>query len=242
MAKIIGSGLLAKTFEQLAGEKIIIFASGVSYSQESDESSFKRESDLLEDTLESCNDLSIVYFSSCDIFRNQSSRYILHKLEMEEKIKKSGVGYYIFRLPQAVGLQHRVNATLVNFFINSLVLGKKVFIQKYSIRYLMDVEDILSIVSYVVSRLDMGNSTYNLLPAKGLSAPEIYFHISSVLNISGNYELVNTGSNILIPQEDIFMPSISRDRLESTSYCIEVLDRYVKAISLKIIKNESGTN
>lgn len=78
---IVGTGDIAKVIEDR--ESILFFASGVSNSQETRESEYRREIDLLLDqNIES----HIVYFSSLCIFYSDT-RYARHKREMEKLVK-----------------------------------------------------------------------------------------------------------------------------------------------------------
>lgn len=78
---VVGSGDIASV---LPDSEKLFFASGVSNSQETRESEFKREVDLLnqQDSLQ-----HIVYFSSLSVFYADTP-YTRHKLDMEKRIKR----------------------------------------------------------------------------------------------------------------------------------------------------------
>jgi len=75
-------------------EGFTFFARGVSNSQETDESEYQREKDLL---LQQPKDRRLVYFGSLSIFYNDN-RYTRHKKEMEELIVDNFPKYCIVRL------------------------------------------------------------------------------------------------------------------------------------------------
>ena len=88
---IIGNGDIASV---LPDSELLFFASGVSNSQETRESEYQREKDLL---LSRGRSPHIVYFSSLAIFYSDT-RYTRHKREMEKKIKAEFAHYTIVRL------------------------------------------------------------------------------------------------------------------------------------------------
>lgn len=88
---IIGTGDIASV---LPNNNLLFFASGVSNSQETRESEYQREVDLL---LEQPRGAHIVYFSSLAIFYSDTP-YTRHKRAMELRIKDTWPHYTIIRL------------------------------------------------------------------------------------------------------------------------------------------------
>ncbi len=89
---IIGSGDLAGVLPER--DDLLFFASGVSNSQETDESEYAREVDLL---LKQSRASHIVYFSSLATFYSET-RYAIHKIVMEEFVKNKFLHHTIIRL------------------------------------------------------------------------------------------------------------------------------------------------
>lgn len=89
---ITGNGDLASVLPDR--DDLWFFASGVSNSQETRESEYKRELDLL---LEQPRDQHLVYFSSLSVFYSDS-RYAKHKLAMELLVQREFYPYTIIRL------------------------------------------------------------------------------------------------------------------------------------------------
>lgn len=94
---IVGNGDIAKALTDK--EEWIFFASGVSNSYESRESEYQREMSLL---LSQDKSKHLVYFSSLSIFLPQTQytnvRYLEHKKQMEELVKKTFRHFTIIRL------------------------------------------------------------------------------------------------------------------------------------------------
>lgn len=88
---IIGNGDIASALKDR--NDLLFFASGVSNSQETRESEYRRERDLL---MSQDIDNHIVYFSSLAIFYS-NTRYAQHKLQMERLVKSFKV-WTILRL------------------------------------------------------------------------------------------------------------------------------------------------
>lgn len=91
---ITGTGDIATVLKEIDRDDIIFFASGVSNSQETRGSEYRREVELL---LKQDKSKHLVYFSSLSIFYTETP-YTKHKKEMELRIKRNFVSYTIIRL------------------------------------------------------------------------------------------------------------------------------------------------
>ena len=110
--EVIGSGLLARAFASAAetGPDAIICASGVSDSQCTDESAFRRERALLRDLTgrARARDAVLVYFSGAPVYGRVSglrvedegatpeTPYGCHKLACEDLVGRAGLGTWCF--------------------------------------------------------------------------------------------------------------------------------------------------
>lgn len=89
---IVGDGDIASVLPD--NPELLFFASGVSNSQETNETEYKRERDLL---MEQNKTSHIVYFSSLGVL-DGTSRYYQHKRDMETMVKEDFPHYTIVRL------------------------------------------------------------------------------------------------------------------------------------------------
>lgn len=89
---IIGDGDIASVLPER--EDLLFFASGVSNSQETDESEYEREFALL---FQQDRSAHIVYFSSLAVLSG-ASRYLQHKREMEVAVKQVFPKHTIVRI------------------------------------------------------------------------------------------------------------------------------------------------
>lgn len=174
---IIGNGLLAKTFSKYSNsEDIIIFASGVSDSNETTGENFNRERELLLDTIKSNPNKLIVYFSSCDVIYSDiiEKPYYEHKLEMENIIKKVSK-YYIFRLPQIVGKSSN-KKSLINYFIDCIQQDKEIVVFKKAYKNIIAIQEVFKMINYILEKRIMTNQTINVIN-------DYYYSVLEVVNI-----------------------------------------------------------
>lgn len=224
MSLIIGNGLIAKSFHEKIDNNCIIFASGVSNSQEARSSEFSRELDLLKSTIRANSESIIVYFSTCSVYQKSKSPYIIHKLMMEKYIQENISNYYIFRLPQVVGSVK--NSTIVSFFTNQIINNEKTKIQKCAFRNLVDIDDIVRIVQYILSSKLGKNSIQNIASNKNISAFNIYSKIAEILALPANIEMIDGGQSYEIPINDLSSIIGEEDIIFKPNYWEETLIKY----------------
>ncbi len=131
---IVGHGDIASVLKDK--DIHLYFASGVSNSKETRESEYERERNLL---LQQQKDHHIVYFSSLAIFYSDT-RYVKHKIEMENLIKTNFKRYAILRLGNITwGTNPH---TLINFLGNK-IKNKEKFEVLPVYRYVIDKDELL---------------------------------------------------------------------------------------------------
>lgn len=195
---IIGYGLLANAFALNYANRldIIIFASGVSNSQEQDLYAFRREELLLKEQLS--KNKKLVYFSTCSIYDPKlcNSPYVKHKLRMEALVCKSK-NYSIFRLPQVIGKTKNPN-TLTNFIYNKILSGEPFHIWANARRNLIDVVDVAKIADSILQSNEHSNSIINLACTFSTPTIDIVKIFESILDTKASYEVKNDGAEYTI--------------------------------------------
>jgi len=190
---IVGQGLLATNFTGEFEQRmdIVIFASGVSNSQERDQSAFLREQVLLEKVLQ--NNKKIVYFSTCSLYdpELEDSPYVLHKRAMEALIKKTS-HYAIFRLPQVVGRTENAK-TLTNFLYAKIMAGEHFDIWRHAKRNLIDVSDVALIAKYLINDNQADQQTTNIACPTSIAITDLIKTFELVLEKSAHYSLIEAG-------------------------------------------------
>src|SRR5690606_6909545 len=123
-------------------EGFVFFASGVSNSQETRESEYQREIDLL---MKQNKNKHLVYFSSLCIFYSEN-RYARHKKYMEELIRKTFKHYTIVRIGNITWGKNP--HTLINYFKNQKRQGKELEIRNVY-RYVVNKSDFLHWINLI---------------------------------------------------------------------------------------------
>jgi UDP-2-acetamido-2,6-beta-L-arabino-hexul-4-ose reductase len=197
---VVGNGMLAKAFEKYVhSENITIFASGVSNSNETDDTVFLREENLLKEHIRSKNQL--IYFSSCDaLYASKiNKKYYYHKLRMEELIKTETESFNVFRIPQIIG-STRNKMSLISFFINKIRNHESFEIWGNAKKNLIHVNDVVKIVSYIIDNGLALNSIQNIGNSNYYSLQELIESLENILNLKGDYRILDKG---FIPDYDL---------------------------------------
>lgn len=131
---IVGHGDIASVLPEQ--DRLLFFASGVSNSQETRESEYQREVDLLR---QQDRRRHLVYFSSLAVFYGDS-RYVEHKKLMESLVKKRFEGHTIVRVGNiAWGTNPH---TLINYLKHKIRTGQPYEVQD-AYRYVVRKEEFL---------------------------------------------------------------------------------------------------
>jgi nucleoside-diphosphate-sugar epimerase len=208
---VVGNGLVGKAFNRFQDNNdLLFFCSGVSNSTCREQSEFNRERNLLLSHINDHPEKTLIYFSTCSIEdpTMAGSMYRQHKLEMEELIAASCKSYYVFRLSNVVGYTSNP-VTILNFLYNSIRSGHTFDLWRNSARNLIDVEDVVSIITQFLSRKGLNNSILNVANPVSYNVVRIVGEIERFLGKKGNYNLVDKGMPFEIPlssdMQDIIM-------------------------------------
>lgn len=155
---IIGNGDIAKAIKDKKDK--LFFVSGVSNSQETRASEFRREIDLL---LDQDHENHIVYVSSLCVFESDT-RYARHKRQME-KLVKNFKTWTIIRLGNITwGTNPH---TLINFFKQQKKRGEKIDVQDVY-RYICDQDEF----QYWLSKIPSWSCEMNI-PGRRMKVKDI---------------------------------------------------------------------
>jgi hypothetical protein len=196
---IIGNGLLANLFRHFENRDVIIFASGISNSAESDLAPFQREIELLESALNSRPpNVPLIYFSTFSVFDPslQHTHYILHKQKIEKYLRGAD-NILIVRLPIVLSTSHNPN-TLVNS-VRRAVEGSKAFvIHKNAYRYFISADDLREILTldFIFAQLKRGE--VNIAFPEPLHIPEMVDAVQKILGRDLLFTEDNRGSRYLV--------------------------------------------
>lgn len=175
-------------------EALTVFASGVSNSRETRPGEFERERALLQRTLQAVP--ALMYFSTCSIHDPELSRspYVLHKLAMEQLIQQAGPQHAIVRLPQVVGPSTNPH-TLTNYLYRQISKGEKFQVWLQARRNLIDVADIVAIVSQLVANGQTAGATFNVACPFSVPVLDIVRAFEAQLGMAAVYDAVIAGAD-----------------------------------------------
>ena len=222
---VIGNGSIAKVFmnDYQDDDSVVIFASGVSNSNENNESEFSREHMLLSKILVSYPNLKLVYFSS--IYSTLvNNPYYNHKLKMENFINENFKNFIIIRLPQVISTNGNKN-NLINYFVESLKNNKIVSIQKNVNRAIVDIQDVKNITKKII--LDENNKILNFSHIEYVDVLDLFLSISNILNIKPKYNLIDPFFEIPKIDNSLEITNIIKQKIEKTNYTNKILKKYI---------------
>lgn len=213
---VIGNGFIGSRFNVYNNIKnIIIYASGVSNSRESDILAFERERNSLIATIENHRENLFVYFSSTSIFDPNFSHspYVSNKIFCENYLMNNHDKYVIIRLPQVVG--NSTNPyTLTNYLYNRLLNNEPVEIINNIERNCIDIDDVFIATDKIINSNNF-NRVLNLGNPRNIT-------INKIVEIFKNQ--LNSTSQVLI-SSNIEAAPFSID-LTSTREVIKDYDKY----------------
>ncbi|MBP9080091.1 MAG: NAD(P)-dependent oxidoreductase [Flavobacteriales bacterium] len=191
---ILGSGLLARAFEQLHEDgRVLVFASGVSNSSTAREADYDRERNLLLE--QRGTKARLVYFSTCSLFDPLlgNAGYIRHKLRMEELIRQRFPDHLILRLPNVVG--HTPNPhTLCNHIRNCILAGRTLAVQTKACRYIMGVDLVAEACTPLITAAKLCENTVNVCLDQPVPVPELVGAMEQLLQAKAKVQEVDSGS------------------------------------------------
>lgn len=222
---VVGNGSIAKVFmnDYQDDDSVVIFASGVSNSNENNESEFSREHMLLSKILVSYPNLKLVYFSSIYSTLVNNS-YYNHKLKMENFINENFKNFIIIRLPQVISTNGNKN-NLINYFVESLKNNKIVSIQKNVNRAIVDIQDVKNITKKII--LDENNKILNFSHIEYVDVLDLFLSISNILNIKPKYNLIDPVFEIPKIDNSLEITNIIKQKIEKTNYTNKILKKYI---------------
>lgn len=227
---VVGGGMIATAFSKFdSDDRVLIFASGVSNSLESDPAAFAREKRLLLEVGGEHTDKLFVYFGTCSVCDpdRRATPYVEHKLEMESIVAQTLPHWMIIRLPLAVGPAHHAT-TLASAFHDRISTGQSFEVWQGATRYPIDVADAVRIVGRFVSDNGMWNKKINVA-LRSFPVLEFVREIEKIVGQPGNYKLVPKGRDYEIPTPEVL--SVAREM------GLDYGDHYLRRVLRKYYSN-----
>jgi nucleoside-diphosphate-sugar epimerase len=224
---VIGGGLLATAFADRFANKgdAVIFASGVSNSQECSRSAFMREKSLLDGLVRDDN-RRIVYFSTCSLYdpELENTPYVIHKRDMESLVSQAPY-FTIFRLPQVVGKTNN-SKTLTNFIYTKILQNEHFNVWRYAKRNIIDVSDVSIIAEYILRDESSNKMTINIACPTSISIIELIKIFEVLLAKKASFSIVDTGGSYQIDTDFAGRAAIEMGIAFNDFYVEKVLRKY----------------
>jgi nucleoside-diphosphate-sugar epimerase len=233
---VVGNGLIANSFyKYLSNDDIIIFASGVSNSLEEKESEYQREFSLLKSFID--RNKLLVYFSTCSIYdkSQKDSRYVLHKLKIEKYIRESKMPYIIFRLPIVVSNSTNRN-TLTNYLFYHILNGLDIVVHKNACRYLIDINDVVELLSPIIENIAYFNSSINVCFDNRIKISGIISIFEKIINKKARVKFIDKGDCYSIDNVRFIEITKKLNFELPINYISLILSKYYNLNSLQNVK------
>lgn len=191
---IIGNGMLAQAFSKYKdNSKVLILASGVSNSRETDTSAFNREQMLVDNAIATQENKLLVYFSTCSMYdpAAKNTPYVKHKLKMERLIENKSKHFLILRVSQILGKSK--NNTLVNYLYEHIKLGKHFHVWKNSNRNLIALPEVIKISQKLLKSEEHHNKIYHIANSLYIDILDLVDIFETVLEKKANYTMIEKG-------------------------------------------------
>ena len=228
---IIGNGMLAMGLMPFFTNRkdVIVFASGVSDSSNTEYSKFHRERELLESSIHKYSDASyFLYFGTCSVYDKESNKspYVKHKLNMESIALNHNRGR-VFRLPQVAG-PNASPRTLLASLVYQIRTYQTISLWKNSTRNIIDINDIGKILVYLLFNFPSFPHIINIANPVSISVPYIISRLEIILRIKAVVSVIDKGSaySIEIPELKSIINQIDVDF--DKKYLDRVLIKYYK--------------
>jgi nucleoside-diphosphate-sugar epimerase len=228
---IIGNGLLAQAFAPrfTTRDDVLVFASGVSNSRETDPEEFARERRMLDKALAQANEESrkLVYFSTCSISDPDQANtpYVLHKQAQETLVAEHARSYAIFRLPQVVGRIDNPH-TLTNYLYQTISSGDVFHVWTKARRNLIDVDDVASIGARLLERADAHNRVTNIACPFPVAILDLVRVFESVMDRRAYYDLIESGGSYDIDVELAMSAAAEAGLVFDDNYIPQLIRKY----------------
>jgi len=186
--------MMARAFSAFRDRSdIVIYASGVSNSLETDPPAFARERDLLVKTRAAHPRALLVYFGTCSVHdpERRDTPYVLHKLAMEDLLASAGGPWLVLRVPLAIG-RNPGSRTLAQYLYERILSGQPFEVWEGAGRFPIDVDDLVRIGSRFIGDPAMWNRRINVA-LRAFPVLEFVRILEGIAGRKANYALVPKG-------------------------------------------------
>jgi dTDP-4-dehydrorhamnose reductase len=192
---LVGSGLISSAFlDYKDNDDVIVIASGISNSKETDYKKYQREIDMIGSFIGTKS--KVIYFSTISVFdESLDSLYVKHKRYIEKLISSNFDNYLIFRLPIVIGKTSN-NNTFINNIKGKIISDEIIYINNMSSIYIIDIDDIRRFLPDLIN--NRNNEIINVVFDNKEFVFDIIQKIERLLGKEANKKIVNNGFDFTI--------------------------------------------
>ncbi|MGN6194467.1 MAG: hypothetical protein ACTHOB_05980 [Ginsengibacter sp.] len=162
---IVGRGLLATALSEMDKEEIVFYANGVSNSTMENISRGSFEEKEIVAIANNYTAKKFIYFSSIQVnaSENFDRPYVIHKIKMEELVKRLFPDYVIIRTSNIIGNNPWNTHTLFNYLYNSLKEEKRINVIESAARNILDVDHFMKLLNHYLIHYKKEPGTVNIV-------------------------------------------------------------------------------
>lgn len=192
---LVGSGLISSAFlDYKDNDDVIVIASGISNSKETDYKKYQREIDMIGSFIGTKS--KVIYFSTISVFdESLDSLYVKHKRYIEKLISSNFDNYLIFRLPIVIGKTSN-NNTFINNIKGKIISDEIIYINNMSSIYIIDIDDIRRFLPDLIN--NRNNQIINVVFDNKEFVFDVVQKIEILLSKEANKKIINGGFDFTI--------------------------------------------
>lgn len=219
--------MMAKAFAAFRDRSdMVVFASGVSNSLETDPAAFKRERELLQEVRKRHPGALLVYFGTCSVDdpERRDTPYVQHKMGMEALLGASQGAWLVLRIPLAIG-RNAGSQTLAQFLHERIAHGEPFEIWEGAARYPIDVDDALRIGGRLINDPAMWRRCINVA-LRQFPVLDFVRVLEEIVGRKANYLLVRKGQRYELDCPEILQIAGELGLDLTEGYLAKVLHKY----------------
>lgn len=162
---ITGRGLLATSLREIDRDELVFYANGVSDSTIESIADGNSEAKEIAGIAEQKKAKTFIYFSTIQVNASENFErpYVIHKIKMEELVKRLFADHVIIRTSNIIGNNPWNTHTLFNYLYKSLKEQRKINILESASRNILDVEHFVNLVNHYLVHYKKEGVTVNIV-------------------------------------------------------------------------------
>lgn len=225
---VVGKGMVAKGFSSYEkNNDVLIFASGVSNSTNTDLIKFEKEESLLLDSIEKNPEKQFVYFSTCSVYDEslRCSPYVMHKLRMESIIEAAHENFLIFRVSNIAGKTNNPY-TVLNYFFTHIMDGSHFDLWENAERNIISMDDLFTMCDRIIKQHIYKNEIVNVANPVSYNVKYIVTEIEKFTGKKGNFTTIQKGDGPKINLSKIQLCMKNLEMHFNDEYLQKILQQY----------------